>query len=212
MVGRVGRVLGGYFRRRAVTYFFVIIIFVMGSVFGAYAVKALSPQQRSELVEYVQSFFQSFDQERRPDGPRAIRQSVIDNIVKTVGLMWVLGLSVLGVPFILVIIFLRGFVLGFTVGFMVKEMVLKGMALAVVSVVPHNLLVVPAIVLAGGASVSFSLAAFRTLLGRRDINVLHQFLGTTLLAALACGLLVVAVLVEAYVTPALIEVANRYLG
>ena len=94
---------------------------------------------------------------------------------------------------------------------MVKEMVLKGIALAVVSVVPHNLLMVPAIILAGGASLGFSWAALQTLLGRRDINMYQHFLSTTLLVIAACGLMGIAALVEAYITPMLIETATRYL-
>ena len=94
---------------------------------------------------------------------------------------------------------------------MVEEMVFKGIALAVVSVVPHNLLAVPAIILAGGASLSFSWAALRTLMGRRDINMYQQFFRTALLTVGACGLMGASTLVEAFVTPTLIETASRYL-
>ncbi|NMB45601.1 MAG: stage II sporulation protein M [Firmicutes bacterium] len=201
-----------YFRRRATTYVFLIVIFIMGSISGAFAVRSLDSEQCDHLATYIHNFLQGFQETRAVGSVAIVRQTFFENTAKTVGLMWLLGLSVLGAPFVLALLFLRGFVLGFTVGFMVKEMVLKGIALAVMSVVPHNLLVVPAVILAGGASLSFSWAALQTLLGRRDINMYQHFLSTTLLVMAACGLMGAAALVEAYLTPMLIEIATRYLA
>ncbi|NLJ24330.1 MAG: stage II sporulation protein M [Firmicutes bacterium] len=211
MARQVSGTVRSYFRRRAATYMFLIVVFAMGSISGAFSVKTLSSQQRDDLASYVQTFLHGFAATNTTASLGTIRQTLLESIAKTVGVMWLLGLSVLGAPFVLALLFLRGFVLGFTVGFMVKEMVLKGIALAVVSVVPHNLLVVPAIILAGGASLGFSWAALQTLLGRRDINMYQHFLSTTLLVMAACGLMGIAALVEAYITPMLIETATRYL-
>ncbi|NLY51431.1 MAG: stage II sporulation protein M [Firmicutes bacterium] len=211
MARQVRGAFQGYFRRRTAAYMFVLVVFIMGTISGAFAVKALSAEQRNDLAGYIQTFFEAFPETEAAGSPTAVRQTFVQNVTKTVGLIWLLGLSVLGAPFVLALLFLRGFVLGFTVGFMVEEMVFKGIALAVVSVVPHNLLVVPAIILAGGASLSFSWSALRTLMGRRDINMYQQFFRTTLLTIGACGLMGAATLVETFVTPTLIETASRYL-
>ncbi|NLY30049.1 MAG: stage II sporulation protein M [Firmicutes bacterium] len=211
MARQVPGAFQGYFRRRTAAYMFVFVVFIMGTISGAFAVKALSAEQRDDLAGYIQTFFEALPNTEAAGSPTAVRQTFLQNIAKTVGLIWLLGLSVLGAPFVLALLFLRGFVLGFTVGFMVEEMVFKGIALAVVSVVPHNLLVVPAIILAGGAALSFSWSALRILMGRRDINMYQQFFRTALLTIAACGLMGAATLVEAFVTPTLIETASRYL-
>ncbi|MGI6567216.1 MAG: stage II sporulation protein M [Firmicutes bacterium] len=211
MARQISGAFQGYFHRRTAAYMFVFVVFIMGTISGAFAVKALSTQQRDDLGGYIHTLFEAAPAANAVGSAAAIRQAFLQNIAKTVGLMWLLGLSVLGAPLVLALLFLRGFVLGFTVGFMVEEMVLKGIAMAVVSVVPHNLLVVPALILAGGAALSFSWAALRTLMGRRDINMYHQFFRVTLLTVGACGLMGAAALVEAYITPVLIETASRYL-
>lgn len=210
MARQVTGTIRTHLRRRSATYVFLLVVLIMGSVSGAFAVKTLSPEQNDELTSYIQGFLQAFPVVQSGDSLTGARLSFLSNIGKTIGLMWLLGLSVLGAPFILGLVFLRGFVLGFTVAFMVQEMVFKGIALAMASVIPHNLLMVPAIILAGGASFSFSWRALQTLLGRRDINMYRQFLDTALLIALACGLMGLAALIEAYVTPRLIEAATRY--
>ena len=212
MARQVSGTVRTYLRRRSATYVFLLVVLIMGSVSGAFAVKTLSPEQNDDLTSYIHTFFQAFPMVQPVDSLANVRLAFLGNIAKTVGLMWLLGLSVLGAPFILALLFLRGFVLGFTVAFMVKEMVFRGIALAIASVIPHNLLMVPAIILAGGASFSFSWAALQTLLGRRDINMYRNFLNTTLLVLLASGLMGAAALIETYVTPVLIEAATRYFA
>ena len=198
--------------RRSSTYAFLMVVLIMGTVSGAFAVKTLSPGQNDELLSYIQNFFQAFPVMQPNDPLTNARLSFLGNITKTIGLMWLLGLSVLGAPFILALVFLRGFVLGFTVAFLVQEMVFRGIILALASVLPHNLLLVPGIILAGGASFAFSWAALQTLLGRRDINMYRQFANTALLVLLACICMGLAALVEAYITPGLIETVARYFN
>ena len=123
--GAVGELIGGYFFRHLPLYIALIILFSMGLGFGALATQKLSPPQRADLISYLSNIYTSLMQKDTPAVNRGeiVRQGMLDNIVKTTGLMWVLGLSVIGAPFILGVVFLRGFVLGFTVGFLVQEMV-----------------------------------------------------------------------------------------
>ncbi len=83
-------------------------------------------------------------------------QSILDNVLKTAALLFVLGLTVIGAPLVLGIVFLRGFVLGFTVGFLIQETSLNGLILAAAAVLPpHNVVAVPAIMIAAGGCTSF---------------------------------------------------------
>lgn len=212
VTGRLAELLNSYLRRRLLVYVLVITIFLMGSIFGALAVNSLAAGQRLELTGFLQAFFQGFTDGGAPARDLVAKQSLYTNVFKTAGLIWLLGLSVIGVPLILVILFTRGFVLGFTVGFFVKEMSYKGIFYALVSVLPHNILIIPAMIIASVAAISFAAALMKGRLGHKEIGIYHQFLGYTVLTALAILVLVVAALVEGYVTPVFIELAARYLG
>ncbi|NLN16634.1 MAG: stage II sporulation protein M [Firmicutes bacterium] len=200
-----------HFHRRVVAYFFVCTIFVMGMVFGSLAVRHVAVEQREELSHYLSSFFQTFDPGTTLSKEALARRSIMDNVVKTVGLMWLLGLSLLGAPLVLVIIFIRGFTFGFTLGFLVQEMFLRGIVVALASILPHNIIILPAIIIAGAAAMGFSWSVLRVLAGNRSINVYQQFLITTSTNLLAAGLLVGAAFIEAYITPVLIDLVNTYL-
>ncbi|MFP3381015.1 stage II sporulation protein M, partial [Bacillus sp. SIMBA_069] len=76
---------------------------------------------------------------------------------KTVAIMWVLGLSIIGLPMILLMLFLKGVVVGFTVGFLVNQLQWQGVTFAMMGILPQNLLVVPALFIVGVSGISFSL-------------------------------------------------------
>lgn len=138
-------------------------------------------------------------------------QSLKDNVIKTAGLLFLLGLTVIGAPLILAVVFVRGFVLGFTVGFLVQDAMVKGLVLSTTCVLPHNILMVPALLLGAGGALSFAGSAFRTLVGRSRESVQGQLATTTLLALCSGLLFLVAALVETYITPILVQLGRGFL-
>lgn len=209
VAGGLSELIAEYFRRRLPLLLGVVSLFLVGIVFGALAVQTLSGPQREDLSTYLQNFYTTLPQELAVVNRQQIaRQGMADNILKTTGLMWLLGLTVIGAPFILGVIFLRGFVIGFTVGFIVEELIYRGVALAIASIFPHHILSVPAIILAGVATISFSTAAGKTLLGVSEDSIYNHFLTCSLLTLISAGLLGLAAFVEAYITPVFIRLTQ----
>jgi stage II sporulation protein M len=199
-----------YFRRRYLVYVLVAVLFAVGSLFGALAAASLTPGQESGVALEVRSFVDAVKQGDL--GPRAevTRTALARDVVRTAGLCWVLGLSVIGAPLILVIVFSRGFLLGFTVAVLVKELAVGGLVVALVAVLPQSLLSVPATVVAAVSALSFGLAAaFDRSLGRTGFW--RGVAGYTALTSLAALGMVGGALVEGYVAPLLLQWTARYL-
>lgn len=208
--GRSPGLTGDYLRRHLPIYVLTMLIFLMGVIFGSLAVRVLPQSQKSSLAEDLRVFFRGFGDIRQAAGAQASRQSLYNNL-KTILIAWVLGLSVIGAPGVLAIVFLRGFVIGFTVGFLVDEMAARGIVLAAVSVLPQNILIIPAVLGGCGASLAFAVALARDRLTRQRVPIYPQFILTVVISAGAVLLLILAGAVESYVTPVFIELASRYL-
>ncbi|MDR3593025.1 MAG: stage II sporulation protein M [Negativicutes bacterium] len=200
MLGYFRQNLNEYLKANVVAYFFLILIFLIGVVVGALAVKTLPEEQKVELIGYLKIFFQGLVHGPGSGDTPELFGTVLLNNVKTVALMWLLGFTVVGIPFVLFIIFTRGFVIGFTVGFLVNEYVLKGLVFALASVLPHNFLAVPALLVTGVSATSFSLMLVRRRL-RAKANLFYESIGYSLLCLLMLILIVIASLVEVYISP-----------
>jgi stage II sporulation protein M len=112
----------------------------------------------------------------------------------------------IGLPIIFILLFLKGIVVGFTVGFLVNRMGLHGFIIAMASVFPQNLLMIPIFIIASAASVAFSLKMIRQLLIRTRKNpLLPQFLNYVGLFGMIVAAIFLAACFEAYVSPILMQ-------
>jgi stage II sporulation protein M len=201
-----------YFQQRLPILIGVVLLFLMGIAFGSAAVKTLSQAQISDLNNYLKNFYRSLPENLAGVNRHALAvRAAADNIIKLGGLVWVLGLTIIGIPLILGIIFVRGFVLGFTVGFMISQLEFNGVLVAAASLLPHNLLLVPALIIAATTAISFAISAVKTLIGTSERSIVNQFLATTIIIVFSSGLLALASLVELYITPILMRLSSSLI-
>ncbi len=210
MLGNFRQNMNEYFRANIVAYFFMTLIFVIGVAVGALAVKTLPEDQKLELMGYLKIFFQGLVQGPGAVDAPALFATVALGSVKTIGLIWLLGFTVVGIPFVLFIVFTRGFVIGFTVGFLVNEYIMKGLAFALASVLPHNFFAVPALLVAGVAATSFSLLLVRRR-QRAKVNLLYESVGYTVLCMLMLALMLAAAVIEVYISPVFMKLVAGLL-
>ncbi|MBM7622814.1 stage II sporulation protein M [Sporohalobacter salinus] len=199
-----------FIRRNFSILLFLIIIFISGITFGAIAVKMLSSVEKNELVNYLSNFFQNFKGELTLQQEILAQEAIFYNL-KLILLVWILGISMIGIPVIPILIFLRGFILGFAVGFLVDELAVKGFVFAVFSIVPHNLLAIPSLIIAGAAGISFGFNLFKSRLQRIQINFVQYFFGYSTLMIILAFILLIAGLIESYLTPVLMSFVTKII-
>jgi len=201
-VGRMVKpYLKDFFIKNYLIYIFMILFLIMGIVFGALGVKALTPEQFTNLNKYIDTGFQAAANQL--DYQTVAKNAVWRNIA-TVLKIWFLGLTVIGIPLILVIIFTRGFVLGFTVGFFLERKTLEGIGIIILSIFPQNLLLLPAIIVAGASATVFSIYLLK---GRTERMALSSFfLRYSLIMFVIACIMVLAGLVEGYVIPLTLKI------
>ena len=200
-----------YLRANVMTYFFLILILVVGVVVGSLAVKILPEEQKTELISYLQVFFQGLaQQDGSSTDSAAMLASVLYRNCKTILIIWLLGFTIIGIPFVLFILFTRGFVIGFTVGFLINEYILKGMVFALTAVLPHNFLAVPAVLITAVSAASFSLMLVRRK-KHGKVNLFYEAFSYSLLCVLMLVVMVTACFVEVYISPILMKTAAGVL-
>ena len=185
-------------------YVFVAVIMIMGVIFGAVMVNALSLEQKQEVSRHLAAFVQSLNDGADQDAQQSFQQS-LGLHMKWMLLIWLLGLSVIGLPLILILDFLKGVLIGFSVGVLVGQLSWKGMLFAAVSVAPQNLIVIPALLIGSASAMYFSLAMIKNRFMHRRGAVAQPFLHYTTTTLAMCVLLLGAALLEAYLSPHMMQ-------
>jgi stage II sporulation protein M len=197
--------VASYFREHSSIFLFVVILFLMGVIFGAIVVNSMSFTQKEDLFYYLSQFFGQISTGKTADNNDLFMQSFFHNS-KFIGLIWILGVSIIGLPVILIILFIKGMVVGFTVGFLVSQMGFKGFMLAFVSILPQNLIIIPVFILMAAFSVIFSLRMIRRQFLKKIGEPIYPFFKRYIITLVAAFILISAASgIEAYLSPWLME-------
>jgi len=182
-------------------YLIVFTVLAAGTAVGGFQAACLGAETVSDLQTYIRSILM----ETEAGGDNllpGVWDGVIDNLL-VFGAVYVLGLTVIGIPVMLGLLFIRGFALGFS-AWLVWNCEGTGTAVAVMSFLPHNILFVPALLVAAAASLSFSLLLIRRGFDSRTV-VWPCFIKYTWIFFGAAMVGVSAALLERMVSPYLIH-------
>lgn len=178
-------------------------IFILGSILGVLSVHGLGTEQLNELTNYIDGFIKFLpagDFDSRMEAERAL---II--YLKTLFVIWFLGLTVIGLPLTLVITGVRGFVLGFTTGFLIARKSLQGLLVIFLTILPQNIIFVPVLWAAAMISISFSLYIVRGKFTGKSGTLPGRFLAYSFLFAGLGTFAALAALIQGYVTPSLVR-------
>ncbi|RKD27861.1 stage II sporulation protein M [Caminicella sporogenes] len=210
MMRKVNNVLIKHIQRNIITYFVVIMFFLIGISSGAFTTKALSDSENGELIAYLENFFKIVDT-KTIDNFAILKQSLINNL-QTGVLIWILGVTIIGIPAILFLIGLRGFIIGFTVGFIIKQKGLKGLIFSIFSLLPQNIIIIPGIIVTGVLGISFSVMLIKSKVEKNvHNNILNQFFVYSTVIAIVYIFIALGCIIEAYISPLFVKYLSVYM-
>lgn len=192
-------------RDNAIIYLFMTILFLTGIIFGAIIVNSMNFVQKQDLFFYLERFFGQIINEQSVDHTTVFKQSFFYHI-KYLSLLFILGLSVVGLPIVWILLYIKGLVIGFSVGFIVNQLGFKGLLFAALSIAPQNILIIPIYIIAGTLSMVFSLTLLNKLFSRRNSQTIFQpFSRYMVFFTLLILVSLVAALVEAFISNAAMD-------
>ncbi|WP_042355198.1 stage II sporulation protein M [Bacillus rubiinfantis] len=197
--------VAGYFREHSSIFLFITVLFLMGVIFGAIVVNSMSFTQKEDLFYYLSQFFGQMSDGKVAENSDLFMQSFLHNF-KFIGLIWLLGISIIGLPIILILLFVKGMVVGFTVGFLVSQMGWSGFLLAFVSILPQNLIIIPMFIVMASLSVIFSLRMIKKQFIKKFSEPIMPLFRGYIMAIITASLFIAAASsLEAYLSPWLMK-------
>ncbi|QZY56823.1 stage II sporulation protein M [Crassaminicella profunda] len=212
MLKRFRTIAFKHIQGNGILYFFVCMFFIIGISSGAFTVKALADYQKQELISYMRDFFHILS--NKPiDASSVLKQSLMNNL-QTAALIWVLGITVIGMPLILLLVAIRGLIIGFTVGFLVEQLGVKGILFSFISIFPQNLIIIPSIIVIAVIGIGFSKMLVRNRLNKSyntNNSTFRQFILYSTINASIFFFIILGCIIEAYVTPVFMKALSKYM-
>jgi len=201
--------LNDTFKDKKAYFFIVLIMFCLGISFGLYTVKYMGTSDRNDLTNYFFSFTNYIGNE--PVNYGKLLFEVIKKNTLIIVPIFILGLTFFGAPIILILDLLKGFTLGYTFSFMVTTFEGKGFGLALVSVIPQNIIYIPCFIALSVISLSMSTEKFKGKYFKHGKFKDSFFDGVLNKLIIIITLFSIGILIETYISPSLIKfVAKKF--
>lgn len=201
-----------YIKHHIAVCFFIVMVFCLGIVSGAFAVRTLPEAQLAELAEYLQGFLGALVQESGDVSAQQAFENALFHHAKSICLIWLLGFTMIGIPAVFFLVFTRGFILGFTIGFFIHEYILQGALYAVIGVLPQQLLLVPTVLFTALCAVSLSILLIRRCTSRGGGRLRGYVMRYLVILPVMLAVTLVGTLIEVYVSPMLLKGIHGMFG
>lgn len=154
-----------HIKQHMMIYLFMVTLFITGIIFGAVMVNSMTFIQKQDLFFHLDRYFMQVNTEEVAPSKDILTRSFFFH-VKFLSLFFLLGITIIGIPAVWILNFIKGVVIGFSVGFIVNQLGAKGLLLATLSIAPQNIIIIPVYIIAGSLSMIFSLTLCYKLFGR----------------------------------------------
>lgn len=111
---KIKQILLSYVKNNARELAIIIIIFLIGLIFGIIFINNAGQIQIEEITSYINDFINNLKNNLQIDKVKLLQETLISNLILAL-ILWFVGSTVVGIPIVYGIIIYRGFCLGYTI-------------------------------------------------------------------------------------------------
>ena len=192
-------------------YIISILCVFTGIILGIYSVKYMGTIERNDLVNYLMNFIDPSN--TSGISYKSIFLQSIKNNLPVIIFIWFLGLTIVGIPIIIIIDLLKGFTVGFTFSFMISGLGKSGIGIAMLGVLPQNIIYIPCIIFASVASMEFSIMLLKSKFNKQwTSSISSRIIYYSVIFIVIIVLLFIGIVIESYIAPYFVKNIINNMG
>ena len=150
-------------------YMFLITLMLVGIIAGIIFIFFVDESNKKNIVTKVNDFFIMLKTSKSINYSKSLSNTILLNLLYVL-LIWTLGISLIGFPIIIVVLFFRCFVLGLSISSIIYSYGFKGILGSFLYIFPHQIIILILYLLLGFYSLSFCYKLFSLLFLKKTIN------------------------------------------
>ena len=187
---------------------FVLFVIILGIISGTIFLLALNETDKELVINQITTFMTNIN-DNNINNFNAFKNTLVENLIFVI-LIWILGMSIIGIIFNIFVIYLKGFILGFTLSSFFLIYKYKGLLAGLIYVFPTSIINIIITLIVGVYSIILTIYLWRVIFMRDKSNSISKFLKKYLLILLICIVLVfISALCESYLIPALFKLVIK---
>lgn len=184
-------------------YIFLITVLVVGMISGILFIFFISKEDKSLVKTELETFF-TMIKSNKINYFTTFINSFFSNFFYLFSI-WLLGISIIGIPIIIFMLFLKGFVFGFSISSIISHNGLIGIPLSISTQFPHSIILLICMILISFYATNFSIKLFKVLFLKSDLPLGIYFKKYNLVSMICIICLFICSLIETFLSPVLIN-------
>lgn len=182
---------------------FLTILLLIGIAVGALFIRILDSTDRELVNEHLNNFVNNIESDKL-DYFSTFKSNLITNISFVI-VIWLLGISIIGLPIILIMFFSKAFILGFSVGAILSVFKIKGMLFSLVYIFPGQVINLILYLLLTMYAMSFSFKLIYAIFKKKTIDfkvVMNKYFKILIFVLI---IIILMILYDTYLMPKLVK-------
>lgn len=191
-------------------YKILSIIALLGIILGISFLFVISKEDKQLVVDYITNFFNTINDGKELNYIGSLLNSLINNILY-ITIIWLLGISIIGIPIIVGILLFKSFVFGFSFSSIIYTYGFKGTIGALLYTFPHQIGYLFILILLSFYALNFSFRLFKYLFLRQTFNfkeIMRRYLKLYLFSLIV---VIILSLFETYISTYLLKLFTLLL-
>lgn len=202
MNAKIKKAINTIIPNKTINYFSFFII-TLGIISGAIFLVLISQNDKTNVITQITNFMDNINT-NNIDSVQALKNSLFTNFTYIL-LIWILGMSIIGILFNIFLIYIKGFVVGFSISSIIYVYGIKGILTSFIYIFPHQLLNIFAITILGIYSIMFTNNLYKQIIKNKSIGFKHFIKKYVYILILTSIITIIATLLETFFTPALFK-------
>ena len=183
--------------------YFVTTILLLGVISGSIFLVTLNNTDKANTIQKIESFMQSINNNSIKD-VQALKNSLIINYTFVI-LIWILGLTIIGVLFNIFLTYIKGFITGFSISSILLTYKYKGIPASLLYIFPSTIINLIVIITLTIYSIMFSHNLLKIITSKKHNNriILKKYIVILLLCII---LSFISSLLEVYLFPKILKI------
>ncbi|MCI6001631.1 MAG: stage II sporulation protein M [Tenericutes bacterium] len=187
---------------RNVTTYLILGLIILGVIAGSIFFISISKTDKLEATNEIMNFYQNI---KNINYGQTLKNSFNTSIFYLCGIS-ILSLTIIGLPFLIFLIFFKGFILGFCISTIINTYHYKGILYSFLYLFPHELIKLFSIILTSIYGIILSIKLLKLIFTKKNINYKLSLKRYSIIMIISMFLNGLAILYETYIYPIVLKI------
>lgn len=186
------------------TLLFFTILLIIGIIAGSIFMAILSETDKKLVTDYFNNYISNIENNKL-NYLESIKNGLFNNLLYII-IIWILGISIIGIPIVTIMFFIKSFTLGFSIASIVFNYKLKGCLLNFINIFPHQMIYFLIYMLITTYSIFFSLKMISSIINKKNMDfkiMMNKYVKILIISVIA---ITIGIIIETFITPLLIKI------